>query len=136
METDRFSSQMLADTLESFDYTPVLFNEGIDLTLQLIDADPYMVIVNRRLFKTYRDVFINRDARNSRNFNSCLIITSGDLVDPEEIHLLEADFFLFKPYDMEVLSNLLAKIEALIFKEVTGMVLTGKKSQLRRQKNT
>ena len=132
METDGYSSQMLADTLESFDYEPIIFDECEDLTLQMIESEPYMVIANSRIFKKNKHVFIRPEDKNPRNFDSCLVITSGDLVDPEEILLLEADFFLFKPYDMRILADLLEKINAIIYKDVTGTVPQEKKGQLTR----
>ena len=111
IENDPYSAEMLADTLEAFRYEPVIFDEAKDLAVQLSETAPRMVIINRRIFEKNKQVFVSLKAREDRLFGACLIVTSGDLVDPQEIRELEADYFLFKPYDMKILSDLLLKVE-------------------------
>ena len=112
VETDPYSAEMLAETLETFCYDPVIFDEGKDLAVQLWEADPHMVIINSRLFQRNKQVFVSLKNTEEKIFDPCLILTSGDLVDPQEIRSLEADYFLFKPYDMKILSDLLMKVES------------------------
>ncbi|MBC7745154.1 MAG: response regulator transcription factor [Flavobacterium sp.] len=112
VETDPYSAEMLAETLETFSYDPVIFDERKDLAVQLWEADPHMVIINSRLFQRNKQVFVSLKNTEEKVFDPCLILTSGDLVDPQEIRALEADYFLFKPYDMKILSDLLMKVES------------------------
>lgn len=112
METDPYSAEMLADTLETFRYEPVIFDEGKDLAVQLSETAPKMVIINSRIFEKNKQVFVSLKNKEDTLFGASLILTSGDLVDPQIIRELEADYFLYKPYDMKILSDLLIKVES------------------------
>ena len=111
IEKDSYTSETLAASLEYFEYEPIIYSHETELANQLIETNPYIVIVNLQLFTDFRHVFISLLGSKEKLFDACIILTSGDLIDPEIIRELGADFFLFKPYDINQLSDLLIKVE-------------------------
>ena len=111
IEKDRYTSEVLAESLLSLNYEPVIFNYDQSIADALIAVNPYIVIINMQLYKNNRELFISLMAPKQKLLDACLIITSANLIDPESIREYGADFFLFKPYGLADLNSVLQRVE-------------------------
>ncbi len=108
-EKDSFTSDILAQTLDSLGFVTYVYQSNLDLTGQLMEADAKVVFVNLHLFKIYRHYFVSMIKASQKLYNHCIVLTSGELEDPDEIRELGADYFLLKPYGLRTLSDLLVR---------------------------
>lgn len=112
IEKDRYTSEVLAESILSLNYEPVIFNYDQSIADALTAVDPYIVIINLQIYKSNRELFISLMAPKKKLLDACLILTSANLVDPESIREYGADFFLFKPYGLADLKSVLQRVES------------------------
>lgn len=113
IEKDNYTAEVLAESLIYFNCIPVVYDSNKSLAIELIEAAPDVIIIHRSLFVRNRQLFISSMNPGERLLSASIILTSNALLDPERLRELGAHFFLFKPFDLQVLSEVLKRVDLI-----------------------
>lgn len=107
VEHDELTTEVLSDSVSVLSYQSITLPPGNSLALALIEFDPEVIIISRKLFVKNRQLFISALNPNERLCAAVIIITSNAILDPQRVKELGAHFFLFKPFDLATLQQVL-----------------------------
>lgn len=106
IERNEFTSEILSDCLKTLNYVPYIYDATLSFKDNVASIKPMAVIFNLTLFQN-NSYLPSLEIKQQLNSNHSLILSSNTLLDPDTLRALNADFFLHKPYDIEILSDVL-----------------------------
>jgi DNA-binding response OmpR family regulator len=107
VEHDKLTAEILRDSVSVLNFQSFNLQDGESLAIALIDLDPEIIIISRQLFIKHKQLFISSTNPNERLSEALIVITSNALLDPDRVRELGAHFFLFKPFDLSTLQQVL-----------------------------
>ncbi|MDB5120002.1 MAG: hypothetical protein JWN56_1220 [Sphingobacteriales bacterium] len=106
IERDDFTSEILSDCLKTLNYIPFIYNPALSFKNNITTFKPMAIIFNLTLFQS-NSYLPALEIKQHLTSKPSLILSSNILIDPDTLRSLNADFFLHKPYDIEILANVL-----------------------------
>jgi len=108
IERDDFTAEILSDCLKTLNYIPLIYNPSLSFKDNISTFKPMAIIFNLTLFQN-SNYLPSLEIKQHVTDKPCLILSSSKLIDPDSVRGFNANFFLHKPYDIEILAEVLAR---------------------------
>jgi len=118
-EKDKFTSEILAESVSSLGFDPLLYNPEENLLVVLRRSEPDIVIMCLGLYSGKQELY--RLALKLNQKKLVVILTSNSLIEPSTLKEFNASIFLHKPYDLEELGRVLYQSVVLLNKDAKEM---------------
>lgn len=105
VERDDFTTLMIQESLSDLGYYAFTCDNQ-ELSVNLINIDPDIVLINLTLYIKNKQLFYNGRERLT---NSRVVLTSSLIRDPIHFKEIGADSFVLKPFDVDTLKNVIER---------------------------